>query len=131
MSDLQGVALLRPLLRVWAAIDFYGAAALRDALREKLELAQWLHDELATLEDIEMVDRPQLSIVSFRFRPSGGDRDAFNKALLHKINARRRIFLSSTRIEGRYTLRVCVLHFRTGGAQVELALEEIRQALGD
>lgn len=118
-------------LRVWTAIDFYGAAALRDALREKLELAQWLHDELATLEDIEMVDRPQLSVVSFRFRPAGGDPDAFNKALLHKINAGHRIFLSSTRIEGRFTLRVCVLHFRTGGAQIELALEEIRQALGE
>lgn len=60
-----------------------------------------------------------------------GDRDAFDRALQPKIKALRRIFLSSTRIEGRFILRVCMLHLRTGGAQVELALEEIRQTLGE
>ena len=115
-------------LRVWAAVDFYGAEALRDALREKLELAQWLHDELSTTEGIEMGDRPQLSVVSFRFRSADGDSDALNEALLHKINARRRIFLSSTRINGLFTLRVCLLHFRTNGDEVKAALEEIQAA---
>jgi aromatic-L-amino-acid decarboxylase len=115
-------------LRVWAAVDFYGAEALRDALREKLELAQWLHDELSTTEGIEMGDRPQLSVVSFRFRSADGDSDALNEALLHKINARRRIFLSSTKINGLFTLRVCLLHFRTNGDEVKAALEEIQAA---
>jgi aromatic-L-amino-acid decarboxylase len=115
-------------LRVWAAIDFYGADALRDALREKLELAQWLHDELSGVEGIEMGDRPQLSVVSFRFLSVDGDADAFNEALLHKINARRRIFLSSTKINGQFTLRVCLLHFRTNGDEVKAALEEIQAA---
>ncbi|MDE0916175.1 MAG: aminotransferase class V-fold PLP-dependent enzyme [Planctomycetota bacterium] len=115
-------------LRVWAAVDFYGAEALRDALREKLELAQWLHDELSTTEGIEMGDRPQLSVVSFRFRSADGDSDALNEALLHKINARRRIFLSSTKINGMFTLRVCLLHFRTNGDEVKAALEEIQAA---
>ena len=115
-------------LRVWAAVDFYGAEALRDALREKLDLAQWLHDELSMTEGIEMGDRPQLSVVSFRFRSADGDSDALNEALLHKINARRRIFLSSTKINGLFTLRVCLLHFRTNGDEVKAALEEIQAA---
>jgi len=118
-------------LRVWAAIDFYGAAALRDALREKLELARWLHDELATLDGIEMVDNPQLSVVCFRFRPASGDMDTFNEALHNRINARQRVFLSSTRLDDRFTLRVCLLHFRTGGEQAALALTEISEALSD
>jgi len=116
-------------LRVWAAIDFYGAEPLRDALREKLELAQWLHDGLSEIEGIEMGDCPQLSVVAFRFLSPDGDNDAFNEALLHKINARRRIFLSSTRIKGQFTLRVCLLHFRTSGHEVQAALEEIRGAV--
>jgi len=52
--------------------------------------------------------------------------------LLRRVNARRRVFLSSTRIRGRYALRMCVLSFRTHEDRVRdavLALQEEAAAL--
>ena len=48
------------------------------------------------------------------------------------MNARRRVFLSSTRIGGRYALRICVLSFRTHEDRVRdaaRALQEEARAL--
>jgi aromatic-L-amino-acid decarboxylase len=43
------------------------------------------------------------------------------------VNARRRVFLSSTRLRGRYALRLCVLSFRTHKERVEDAVVALRQ----
>ena len=46
------------------------------------------------------------------------------------MNARRRVFLSSTRIDGRYVLRLCVLSFRTHEDRVREAVEALREEAG-
>jgi aromatic-L-amino-acid/L-tryptophan decarboxylase len=115
-------------LRVWLPLMLYGVEAIRDNLREKLELARWAYEELQATPGFECFDAPQLSIVAFRYRPARGDADAFNAALLQRVNARRRVFLSSTRLEGKYVLRICVLSFRTHGREVAMAVEDLRAA---
>ena len=47
------------------------------------------------------------------------DPDAFGEEVLRRVNARRRVFLSSTRHEGRYVLRICVVSFRTHQDRVD------------
>jgi aromatic-L-amino-acid decarboxylase len=106
----------------------YGVEAIRDNLREKLELARWAYEELRSTPGFECVDEPQLSIVAFRYVPRRGDAEAFNMALLRRVNARRRVFLSSTRLRGQFVLRICVLSFRTHGRAVEMAVEDLRAA---
>jgi aromatic-L-amino-acid/L-tryptophan decarboxylase len=117
-------------LRLWLPIKLFGIAAFRDNLREKLELARWVHHELGSDPDIEFLDSPQLSIVPFRYRPAGiMDVDGFNRRLLQRINGYRRVYLSSTTLGGKYVLRVCVLAFRTHGREVAMAVEDIRRAV--
>ncbi len=119
-------------LRVFMMLSYYGADHFRDALRERLELARWLHAELADLTGLEMIDEPQLSIVAFRCSPTveeQGDSSARSQALLETINGRGQVFLSSTRIRSQFVLRVCILHMRTRADYVQLALEEIRAGL--
>jgi len=48
--------------------------------------------------------------------------------LLRRVVARKRVFLSSTRLEGRYFLRLCVLSFRTHAERVEAALQDVAAA---
>jgi aromatic-L-amino-acid decarboxylase len=115
-------------LRLWLPLALYGVEALRDNLREKLELARWAYEELRGTPGFECLDEPQLSIVAFRYVPRRGDADAFNAALLQRVNARRRVFLSSTRLRGQFVLRICVLSFRTHGRSVEMAVEDLRAA---
>ena len=116
-------------LRVWLPIKMHGIETFRRTLDEKLDLADWAHRELETIDDIEIVAEPQLSIVAFRLAPRGLDEDALNRInqeLHNRINARQNVFLTPTHLEGRYVIRICVLNFRTHIDRMEQCLADIR-----
>ncbi len=46
------------------------------------------------------------------------------------MNERRRVFLSSTRLRGRYALRLCILSFRTHADRVRDAVTALREEAG-
>jgi aromatic-L-amino-acid decarboxylase len=114
-------------LRLWLPLMLHGLGAFREQLAEKLALARWAHDELSGDPRFELLDEPQLSIVAFRLRAPTGEADRLGAELLRRVNARRRVFLSSTRIRDRYALRICVLSFRTHADRVKDAVEALRQ----
>jgi aromatic-L-amino-acid decarboxylase len=117
-------------LRVWLPIQLHGLQAFRDALQEKLELTRWAWDELRRDERFLLLDEPQLSVLAFRLKGEGEHADARNRELLRRVNARRRVFLSSTRMDGRYVLRICVLSFRTHADRVRDAVDALREEAG-
>jgi aromatic-L-amino-acid decarboxylase len=119
-------------LRVWLPLVLHGVAAFREQLAEKLALARWAYEQLASDSRFEVLEEPQLSIVAFRLRAPAEEADRLGAELLRRVNERRRVFLSSTRIAGRYALRICVLSFRTHEDRVRdaiLALREEAQVL--
>jgi len=128
-------------LRLWLALMLHGAAAFRDALTEKLELAAGIHQKLVQMQQcgapIEIVAAPQLSLLAFRLtRLPGEQLTAYNRrnnAFLAAINARRRVWLSSTNLpvsDGlACTLRICVLSFRTHQVHIDHLLEDLEAAL--
>ncbi len=113
-------------LRLWLPLKLFGLAPFRAALEEKLALARWFHERLGELPEWEVGPPPDLSVVPFRYRPPRGDEDDFNRRLLAAVQDDGRVFMSSTRLSGRFTLRLAVLHFRTHLADVELALDVLR-----
>lgn len=112
-------------LRVWLPFKLFGVEAFRDNLREKLELARWAYEELRATPGFECLDEPQLSVVAFRYKPATGDIDAFNERLLQHVNERRHVYLTSTRLNGRFVLRIAVLSFRTHARHVQAAVEDV------
>ena len=114
-------------LRLWLPIMLHGLQAFRDQIQEKLDLAILAHDALKDDPLFEMLDTPQLSIVAFTARPPNGDPDRFGAEVLRRVNARRRVFLSSSTIGGRYVLRICVLSFRTHADRVRDAVTALRE----
>ncbi len=122
-------------LRVWLPLMMHGAQAFRRALDEKLDLARLACAELRRLDGLEIVAGPELSVVAFRLAPRpdlglvADALDAANERLLAAVNARRRVFLSGTRLRGRFTLRICVLSFRTHEDRVHAALDDIRASI--
>jgi aromatic-L-amino-acid decarboxylase len=118
-------------LRLWLPIQLHGLAAFRDQLTEKLALARWAYDELRQDEHFEVLDEPQLSIVAFRLRAPEYAAERLSPELLRRVNERRRVFLSSTRIRGRYALRICVLSFRTHEDRVRDAVAALREEARD
>jgi aromatic-L-amino-acid decarboxylase len=121
-------------LRVWLPLKMHGAAAFRESLREKLDLARYAADGLRAMPEIEILAEPQLSIVAFRRAPRGRspeEGDDENRRLLDAINARRRVHLTGTMLRGRFALRICVLSFRTHRDRIDACLEDIRSALAE
>ncbi|MEU6577597.1 aminotransferase class V-fold PLP-dependent enzyme [Streptomyces sp. NPDC046805] len=129
-------------LRAWLPLHLHGTDAFRDALDEKLDLAEHVHETLSRVPELEVPHRPDLSTVIFRVRPADDVRAAAERAdeasrlLLERINAHRRVVLSSTVVDGRYTLRICVVSHRTHHDRITEALdlvtaETARIAAGD
>jgi aromatic-L-amino-acid decarboxylase len=112
-------------LRVWFPLKLHGVAAFRDALDEKLDLAEHLYESLVEVPELELPWRPELSVVPFRLR--GADDDA-NRRFLDAINDSKRVFLSSTVIDGRFTLRACILSHRTHRDRVDECIDIVRRA---
>jgi aromatic-L-amino-acid decarboxylase len=106
-------------------LQLHGVAAFRDALDEKLDLTTHLCEALTDMPEVEVPWAPQLTVVPFRL--AGAD-DAANAAFLDRINAGKRVFLSSTMIHGRYTLRACIVSHRTHRDRIDECVEAIRTA---
>jgi aromatic-L-amino-acid/L-tryptophan decarboxylase len=113
-------------LRLWLPLHLHGVQAFRTALDEKLDLAHWAHTELSADDRLEVPYPCELSTVLFRLRGSETS-DGDNEAFLRRINATNRVFLSGTRLDGRLTLRLCVLSHRTHASHVYEAVSIIRQ----
>ena len=118
--------LTRPFrgLRLWLPLKLAGLAPFRAALDEKLLLAQYFHQQLSEMPDFEVGPSPELSVVIYRYRPrNGSDPDEINRQIVDAIQRDGQIFISSTRIDGRYMLRLAVLNFRTHLSHIDKLLE--------
>jgi aromatic-L-amino-acid decarboxylase len=102
--------------------------AFREALDEKLDLAEHLYEGLKAIPDLELPWQPDLTVVPFRLRD--GD-DAANRRLLGSVNASKRVFLSSTVIDDRFTVRACILSHRTHRDRIDECIEIVRRASAD
>ena len=109
-------------LRLWLPLKLHGVAPFRACLEEKLLLAKYFHREVQKL-GFECRLEPELSVVVFRYVPKHGDANEFNRRLLEAVVADGRVFISSTMLEGNYTLRFACLAFRTHLKTVDTLLE--------
>jgi aromatic-L-amino-acid decarboxylase len=128
-------------LRVWLPLMLHGTRAFRDALAEKLALTERMYTGLQALiaagAPLEIVAAPQLTVVPFRLQRREGEAlatwNARNAALLQAVNAGQRVYLSSTALpvaDGlAFTLRACVLSFRTHAQHVDACVEDVERAL--
>ncbi len=113
-------------IRLWLPLHLHGVAAFRAALDEKLDLAQWVYTALADEPALHVYGVPALTTVTFRCAE-----DDTTAELLRRVNAERRVHLSSTRIDGRFVARVTILNHRTDRARVEEAVAAIRRYASD
>ena len=114
-------------LRLWLPLKLAGIAPFRAALEEKLLLARYFHEKMMLDDRFEVGPPPDLSIVTFRYVPSSGNPDAFNRTLIDAVQQDGRVFISSTMIDGRFTLRLAVLNLRTHLETVDLAIDILRE----
>jgi aromatic-L-amino-acid/L-tryptophan decarboxylase len=111
-------------LKLWAVLRCYGREGLQRMIREHVRLAElfegWVRDEPGW----ELCAPRPFSVVCFR--RDGSDEE--NEALLERVNASGEIFISHTRLNGRYVLRLAIGNERTTEDDVRRAWDVLRSA---
>jgi aromatic-L-amino-acid decarboxylase len=94
-------------LKLWMQIRWFGVDGMAARLREHMRLAGLFAAWVDADPDWERLAPVPFSTVCFRYR-KGDDLDATNAAILDRVNASGRVFLSHTKLAGKYTLRVAI-----------------------
>jgi aromatic-L-amino-acid decarboxylase len=110
-------------LKLWAVLRCYGAEALRALQREHIRLAQLFAEWVEADPRWERVAPQRFSLVVFR--RTGSDEE--NEAILERANRSGEIFLSHTRHDGRYVMRLAIGNARTTEADVRRAWEVLNR----
>lgn len=109
-------------LKLWFVIRHYGVEGLRHHIRRHVELAQEFAGWVRAEPDFELAAPAPLNLVCFRHRAG----DDFNQRLLERLNAGGALYLTHTKLAGRYTLRFCVGQTHTEAPHVAQAWQRIR-----
>jgi len=111
-------------LKLWFVLRHFGAEGIRNRLRHHIALAQEFASWVEAERDWEVMAPHPLSVVCFRYAPPSHDEaelEKLNAGILHAVNATGEVFLSHTKINGRYAIRLAIGNLRTHRADVEHA----------
>jgi aromatic-L-amino-acid decarboxylase len=75
-----------------------------------------------------------LSLVCFRYAPTGASEDALarmNAAIMERVNAGGVAYLSHTKLNGKYTLRLAIGNIRTDRPHIDSVWTALRQAAAE
>jgi glutamate/tyrosine decarboxylase-like PLP-dependent enzyme len=119
-------------LKLWMTLQHMGRSGVAALVHRHMTLAHRLAATVDAAPDLERVAPVELSVVCFRYGPPRwtGDAsrlDALNKALVERIQADGRVFLTGTVLQGRFALRACVLHYGTTEADVDALVDVVRE----
>jgi aromatic-L-amino-acid/L-tryptophan decarboxylase len=110
-------------LKLWAVLRCYGAEGLRVIQREHMRLARKFAELVDIDPDWELVVPPRFSLVVFRRNGS----DDENERILERANRNGEIFLSHTKLNGRYVMRLAIGNARTTESDVQRAWEVLNE----
>jgi aromatic-L-amino-acid decarboxylase len=111
-------------LKLWFVMRYFGRERIEDMLRSHI---QWAQDFAALVDahpKFERVAPVPLSVVCFRYKGS----DDENRAILEKVNASGRMFIASTVLNGKVTLRLAIGQLETSWRDVQEAWELLQKA---
>lgn len=121
-------------LKLWFVFRHFGTEGLAVRIRAHARLAQSLVAWIDSHPEIERLAPAHFSVVCFRIHPAGTDDEAeldrFNAAVLERVNAGGEVFISHTRLKGRYCLRVAIGNLQTDLSRVQRAYQLICEAAG-
>lgn len=105
-------------LKLWLVLEHYGLERMREVIRGHIAMAARLAEELQKREGVELLAPQMFSVVVFR---KGSDEET--AALMERINASGEVFVSHTKLRGKYGIRVAIGNGATEWRHVEKILE--------
>jgi aromatic-L-amino-acid/L-tryptophan decarboxylase len=125
-SDL-GLQLTRSAraLKLWVSLRYFGLEAFREAIRRSLEVAAAAARRVEESQTLELMAPPSLGVVCFRRRDLD---EASNAGLVSALERSGTGLISTTRLHGRFALRMCVLNHQSTREDVEAVLAFLETA---
>ena len=122
-------------LKPWFILRYFGVEGIQNRIREHIRLAKMFAGWIEESKNFELIVPPHFSVVCFRALPAGvkeeNEINSFNENLLKKINETGKLFLSHTKLNGKYTIRICISGLRTKEEHVRKAWELINNKLSN
>jgi len=119
-------------LKLWLSLRYHGFAAFRQSIAKDMAQARRLADAIRQEPALELLAPVELSAVCFRHLGKDGlqpeDLDSFNLALLKRVVARGRVYLSNALLRGKFSLRACVVNHRTQDYDIDSVIPEVLAA---
>ncbi len=117
-------------LKLWFIIRYFGVNGLAERIKNHINLAQELKGWIETCKDFELMAPVPFSTVCFRYNPKNKSEEELNRLnekLLENINASGKIFLSHTKLNGKFTIRLTIGSIRHEKRHVEDAWSLIKK----
>ncbi len=119
-------------LKIWVSVHTFGMRAFRRAVSNGMELADRAEDYIRASPVLEVLNPASLGIVCFRVNPGDADLDEptlgeINRHVLASVFWNERAFMSSTRLHGTFSLRLCILNHTTTWDDVRETLTAIER----
>jgi glutamate/tyrosine decarboxylase-like PLP-dependent enzyme len=123
----ESMELSRPFraLQLWLSLRYYGLNAFQESIREDLQLAQILAEQIDKEPSLERLAPVALSAVCFRYAGQGDDVSALNRAILAKVVQRGRVYISNATIQDQFALRACIVNHRSTEDDVMSVVREV------
>lgn len=112
-------------LKLWMSLQYHGRRAYREAILRDLAHAQLLAEAVRAEPRLELLAPVTLSAVCFRHRAKD------NQAILKRVIARGRVYLSNATIGGQFALRACFVNHRTREEDVREIVSEVLAAAAE
>ncbi len=130
----RGVQLSRMCraLKLWVSLKYFGVAAFRTVIDRCLDLAREAQARIEASDELELLVPATLGIVCFRRRFGGVEYEdelaRLNAGLVEGLTASDEGHISSTRLRGRYALRMCILNHTSTARDVHRVLDWIEHS---
>jgi aromatic-L-amino-acid/L-tryptophan decarboxylase len=99
-------------LKLWFIIRSFGVNGIASRLREHCRLAREFASWIDADKDFERLAPVPLSVICFRYHPKNivdeTTLEQFNAQIIEKVNAQGEVFLSHTKLNGIYTIRIAI-----------------------
>jgi aromatic-L-amino-acid decarboxylase len=121
-------------LKLWFVIREYGTHGIAKTIRHHISLAEKFEKNVKEHPDFELMVPRSLNLVCFRYHPENvneKDLDKINEELLNKLNNTGKLYITHTKINEKYTLRMVIGQTNVIERNVDEAWGLIRNMVGN
>ena len=118
-------------LKLWFVIRSFGIRGIQQKVRAHIKLAKEFASWIREDPHFEVMAPVTINLVCFRYHPSRRTLseeglEQINKALMDELNRSGKMFITHTKLKGKFSLRLCIGQTNTTREHVQRAWEQLQ-----